>query len=444
MRIKKLELKNFRGFEELVIDFPEGESGLAVFVGVNGAGKSSIVDAIRYFLNEFIFNIYSKRELINKNIKIEDAKDRIPSIYDIRAGSMIQDIRLDFETHKHNFKWEISTSKTTFDQKYYPPIGRFLEGLKASEIIELDDGSGYDTEYLKYLRVNIRENPSVLIIYSTKRTVSDNPSLKSVNVNDLIPIDTFDNSLERLSSFNDFFQWFRSTEDIENQIRLRENPEHIDKGLDTVRKAIQTFINGFSKPYVDRKDGYEILKIKKQDQELIINQLSDGERMMIGIAADIAMRLHIANPNVNQPLSGKGVVLIDEIEQHLHPSWQRTIIPNLRRTFPNIQFILTTHSPQVLSSLKKENVFILDDFKLVKDTPYTLGRDSNSILMDIFNVHKRPKEAEEIFSKLYRVMDDPDKIEKTADMLRDVEERYGYYDAEVVRARSHFQLLNEL
>ncbi|MBK9014582.1 MAG: hypothetical protein IPM82_11155 [Saprospiraceae bacterium] len=118
--------------------------------------------------------------------------------------------------------------------------------------------------------------------------------------------------------------------------------------------------------------------------------------------------------------------------------WQRTI-PHL----PNIQFILTTHSPQVLSTLKKENVFILEDFKLVKDTPHTFGRDSNAILWDIFGVEKRPPEAKEEFAKLYRIMDDPEKVGETADMLQDVEAKYGYYDEEVVRARGHFQFLNE-
>jgi len=161
------------------------------------------------------------------------------------------------------------------------------------------------------------------------------------------------------------------------------------------------------------------------------------------MVSDIAMRLHIANPKLENPLEGHGVVLIDEIEQHLHPSWQRTIIPNLRRTFPNIQFILTTHSPQVLSTLKKENVFILDNFKLVKDTPHTFGRDSNAILWDIFGVEKRPPESKEEFSKLYRLMDDPEKTKETEVLLRDVEAKYGYYDEEVVRARGQFEFLNE-
>ena len=128
---------------------------------------------------------------------------------------------------------------------------------------------------------------------------------------------------------------------------------------------------------------------------------------------------------------------------HLHPSWQREIIPVLRKTFPNIQFIVTTHSPQVISTLKKENVFILNDFKLIKDTPHTFGRDSNSILWDIFGVEKRPPESKLEFEKLYRLMDDPDKIKETEDMLRDIEEKYGYYDEEVIRARGQFEFLNE-
>lgn len=253
----------------------------------------------------------------------------------------------------------------------------------------------------------------------------------------------YKNCLDGKAGFTDFFQWFRNSEDFENRKRLRENENFRHSGLEAVRIAIKNFLVNVSSPFVETTNFGEELFIEKDSIKFSLSQLSEGEKSVIVLVSDIARRLAIANPNLQQPRLGHGIVLIDEIEQHLHPAWQRTIIPNLRRTFPNIQFILTTHSPQVISTLKRENVFILDNFQLVPETPHTYGRDSNSILYDIFGVEKRPAEAKQEFAKLYRLMDDPAKVSETADLLRDAEAKYGYYDEEVVRARGQFQFLNE-
>ncbi len=97
----------------------------------------------------------------------------------------------------------------------------------------------------------------------------------------------------------------------------------------------------------------------KRGHTLEINQLSDGEKCALAMMGDLARRLTLANPHTETPLLGGGIVLIDEIELHMHPSWQRAIIPILHKVFPNIQFIITTHSPQVLGELTK-------DFKVFK------------------------------------------------------------------------------
>ena len=101
---------------------------------------------------------------------------------------------------------------------------------------------------------------------------------------------------------------------------------------------------------------------------------------------DLARRLAIANPWLGEnALEGEGIILIDEIDLHLHPQWQRRVLPALTQTFPNCQFIVTTHSPQVLSEVPGESVFILENGKLLDYSPHTRGRDSNSILSEIFN-----------------------------------------------------------
>ncbi|TAK44049.1 MAG: ATP-binding protein, partial [Saprospiraceae bacterium] len=289
------------------------------------------------------------------------------------------------------------------------------------------------------LEENLWFGTPIIAFYPSDRIVAE-PELKVIDVQSIKPWNVYYNSLDVSVNFKNFFDWFRSLEDIENEKRLNEDNSYRDKRLNSVRTAITNFIGNITSPRVRRQPEEELI-VEKENQQLSFQNLSSGERELIALIGDIARRLsYVYGGNSNE---GKGAVLIDEIEQHLHPGWQRTIIPNLRSTFPNIQFILTTHSPQVLSTLKRENVFILEDFKLVKDTPHTYGRDSNSILWDIFGVEKRPAESKEEFSRLYRLMDDESKAKETESLLHDVEEKYGYYDEEVVRARAHFQFLNE-
>jgi predicted ATP-binding protein involved in virulence len=199
------------------------------------------------------------------------------------------------------------------------------------------------------------------------------------------------------------------------------------------------FLPNFTNLRVKRQPREEFI-VDKNGQQISLSKLSHGEKMTIAMIGDIAKKL--SSINLNNPLNGRGVVIIDEIEQHLHPAWQRTIIPNLRRTFPNIQFILTTHSPQVLSNVPRENVFVLEDFKLVK-TPHTFGRDSNSMLWELFGVRERPEEAQKDFSKLSRLLDDPEKEEEAKELLTKLSEKYGEDDTEVVRARLYLEFLTE-
>ena len=100
--------------------------------------------------------------------------------------------------------------------------------------------------------------------------------------------------------------------------------------------------------------------INKNGLDLPVNTLSDGEKCLFSLVGDLARRLALANPNLTDPLQGSGIVLIDEIDLHLHPAWQRKIVGQLKDTFPNCQFIITSHSPQVLGELPASDIFILN------------------------------------------------------------------------------------
>ena len=119
--------------------------------------------------------------------------------------------------------------------------------------------------------------------------------------------------------------------------------------LAAVRRALSRFLPEFSDWKIRRTPLR--MEVKKDGEALSVDQLSDGEKCMIALVGDLARRLVIANPEQEDPLLGNGIVLVDEIELHLHPEWQKSVLPRLLQTFPNVQFVVTTHSPLVLAQL---------------------------------------------------------------------------------------------
>jgi predicted ATP-binding protein involved in virulence len=131
------------------------------------------------------------------------------------------------------------------------------------------------------------------------------------------------------------------------------------------------------------------MTINKKGHELTINQLSNGERCLLAMVGDLAQRLAIANPRLKNPLEGSGIVLIDEIELHLHPQMQQEIIPRLSQTFPNCQFMMTTHSPLVVSHIPSQGVYCLKETPngiIVLNTESSMGKSREEILQELMEV----------------------------------------------------------
>ena len=160
-------------------------------------------------------------------------------------------------------------------------------------------------------------------------------------------LNAFDKAIENRLDFDQLFTWLRNREDLENQIKVSTQSDFYDKGLECVKKAMFAMLDGFSKSIrIERKT--MTLEIEKNGSVMDFNCLSDGEKCTMALFGDIARRLVIANPSLDNPLEGTGVVSIDEIDLHMHSSWQRKILGCLREIFPNLQFLITTHSVQVL------------------------------------------------------------------------------------------------
>ncbi len=194
-------------------------------------------------------------------------------------------------------------------------------------------------------------------------------------------------------------QWFYRRENQELRERV-QTPNQFDfefSDLKAVRLALKRSLDNVSRIFFD--DNPPSLKIEFTQTDEIpkvleLEQLSDGYRNLLALILDFARRLAQANPNWDNPLEAPGILLIDEIELHLHPQWQQRIIPNLRTVFPNTQLIVTTHSPQVLTTVEREKIAILRDYQLYSASINTYGAESNHVMHAVMQTENRPPDNE--------------------------------------------------
>ena len=206
--------------------------------------------------------------------------------------------------------------------------------------------------------------------------------------------------------FERFVRWFKDREDVENEQRVSGGDLTLqDPQLRAIRDAVAELMPGFTKLRIQRSPR-PVMVVTKAGTQLRLDQLSDGERNLIALTGELARRMAIAAPQSESPRELEGVVLIDEIEQHLHPGLQREVLPRLRRAFPNVQFIVTTHSPQVLSTAPRDAIVAVDNFTAHRLEQGAEGRDSNAILGEVFHVPRRPTRQLEQVEAIRRLIDE--------------------------------------
>lgn len=388
MRVAELHLKNFGPFKDAKIPFldgPEDRHHVAVLVGGNGSGKTLAAMALAETLVHPLFkdsitsSITSNRQnLINCRFVISNNKKEAEVLTRWEGYSSLSDSSITYfsDGHEHSepvapfhFDGPPLESYAPFPILAFYPVSRMVDRVH----LEVDPKFHFD----------------IILGYQ--------------------------NCLNGQANFHDFFQWYRHREDLENEKgpstevleQLRSysmNDEKAlktfeafaaqtrDKQLETVRKAIYSFIPAFSKLRIVRQPEIDIL-VDKDKQPFSIKQLSHGERNQLALIGDIARRMAILNPGCENPLEGNGIVVIDEVDQHLHPSWQRQFIPNLQRTFPNVQFILTTHSPLVISEAPNTRVFHLANGEVTR-LPSLYGQDANTVLLEAMETPARNMDVE--------------------------------------------------
>ncbi|MDO4839861.1 MAG: AAA family ATPase, partial [Desulfovibrionaceae bacterium] len=236
-------------------------------------------------------------------------------------------------------------------------LGKSLEREQKQHLSNQEDIKSIVYSINEKLDADDKASVPLISLYSTNRAVVSVP-LRVRKQHKFDQIAALESSLlgkREESDFKLFFEWFRNREDVENELfrTAQREGQHYDGDpqLNAVRAAIHAMMPGFSSPQVKRQPSLHMV-IKKGDEKFKIQDLSDGEKCLLALVGDMARRIAMANPSAPNPLEAEAVFLIDEIELHLHPAWQRMVVPRLLEVFPNAQFFVTTHSPQVLGEVK--------------------------------------------------------------------------------------------
>jgi len=219
-----------------------------------------------------------------------------------------------------------------------------------------------------------------------------------------------------------------------------EDGTFVDKQSEAARAAILKALGqNFSNLRIKVTEDEAELVLVKNGCELCVKQLSDGEKNVMAMVGDIARRLSIANASAENILEGEGIVLIDEIDLHLHPSWQAVILPVLLNTFPNLQFIVTTHSSKVLGETG-------DDVKIIKlemqdedkveahEIPSLKGWDVNTILEKYMGTSSINLGTKDKIDHMFELIQE-EKYDEAEQIANEIEQITDSENLSVVRAR---------
>lgn len=446
MQINYLSLSQFRGIQDASFNF---KPGFNLIVGINGAGKSSVLDALCVVLARVLPVL--TRSGTHSNVAMKSA--------DITVGRSALSILAKFNCHATDFALTLteqaSSLQSTIDQDRGLKDIRDVEELPTQRRHERPEHG--DPRLMGTLRGQTSINPEVQELTPTPdpklKKAQNQPLVLFLSVRRSIPNDRASASkkssayqavfnIERGLEIRTLALWWKARESLAAEDQNSKSAMQ----LAAARAALHEMLPGMTdwrvdgeQVYVDkmvRVDGISPggePEVREEPRALPISSLSDGEKSLIAITTDIAQRLAILNPNESDPVkTGKGVVLLDEIDLHLHPSWQRHIAIHLPKVFPGLQFIATTHSPQVIGETEPGRAILLHAGGKVDYLDESLGRDSGWILRHVMDTPERNAELQAGLDEIDQLIDGED-FQSAKEKVRSLRSRFGN-DKELIGA----------
>lgn len=426
MRINEISVHNFRGFEDLSVKL---HKRITVFVGSNGAGKSSLLEAISISAGIFLYGFDGASRSSIKKTDARNVCHEMGSVLDLQPQFPVS-IKAIGIISDQPVEWECSLNS----EKSRTSVGN------AKQLTSIA------SNYQKSVRTGDRSVILPIIsYYGTGRLWAQKRAKKNENLRKFNRINGYVDCLESESNEKLMLNWFQKMTLQEVIDTGNPIPEFV-----AVKSAISKCynnINGCSDSrVVFNLDTHEIDVIYTNENgvkmRMPMSDLSDGYKNTISMIADIAYRMALLNPQLlDDVLTTPGVVMIDEVDLHLHPVWQQRIIGDLLDIFPNVQFVVSTHAPTVINSIDKENLVILKDNQALIAPQQVYGRDTNSIMREIMNTSERPLVVKEQFSEFYSALDD-NELKKAKDILDNLIAEIGQNDPEITSCIVSLELEN--
>lgn len=382
MKINDINIKNFKGIENIDLNFDEQFN---VLIGENGAGKSSILDAISIGLGTFLMNT-------SASFGLKGTKSR-PLLKDEIRKVIVSDDNIELTDVELRGTFCINSIDNCITWKREQRVG--AKNLTVRDAYELkrygrDIVEGLHTNLDFPLFANHTTGRLWGQIYEKSKTEKRIEYEKTGS-----RLDGYYACLDPRSIDQKFLNWFKTYEDG----ILKFNK---DRALyNAFTQAITSMVKDWSEIHFHW--GLDDILGKSEDGKWVqLRNLSDGYKGIISLTADIAYRAIKLNPHLGERavLDTEGIVLIDEIDMHLHPKWQRHIVEDLKRTFPKIQFIVTTHSPFIVQSLKADEVINLDGNQL-SENPDVLTIEENALFMGVSDDNSQKFERKEKLATEY-------------------------------------------
>lgn len=429
MRISSLTLTNYRCFEKLELEL---SGNFIILVGNNGSGKSTILDGLAVGLASFFLGM-------------EGASSGSIHKSDVRTESFELGSRIERQAQypsRIECKGEIDGKTLQWARALNTESGKITFG-EASELSEIAKEMAHQIQ-----KGNALVRLPILSYYGTGRLWAKKKEKREtakVNLNSRFA--GYADCLDAMSNDKLMYKWFE-------QMTYQELQDHkVIPELEAVKRAVLECFNHSGNHgirgnatqcrYNVKTHEIEITYVTHDDclEVHALSEMSDGYRNMLSMVADIAYRMALLNPQFLDKVTEEteGVVLIDEIDLHLHPAWQRHIVGTLKSIFPKVQFIVSTHAPSVIASVTQEEVVVLKDHLAMTAPFLTYGKDVNAILRTVMDVPERQDDVRKGIERFHEVLAKGE-IEQARQVLRRLSEVLGEDDPEVVGAETALAL----
>ena len=390
MRIQELHLKNFRGFEDRQFEFHDR---LTLIVGENGSGKTSLLEGLSVALGGWLCGFGGLESQDRRNLTKADRRTIVAKV----NNAMLEQLPVEVQCRAQLQTGEcVDWSRSLTSQRGRTTTGGLTQIRMISEM--------YNTQI--YTATDENTVLPLVAYYSAARLWNEPIHRERKAKKDKIRIEGYKRSICFSNSIKDAMDY------VDRLAHLAFKDENALSKLTAIRYAIKESLKpvaAITKVIYDVYLAEFCVEIDTGEVKPY-SLFSDGYRCVTSLIIDICRRIMMLNPQLGESAIKQtgGVVLIDEIDLHLHPKWQQKVLGDLLQIFPELQFIVTTHAPSVIHSVKSESLMILDGDEAFYPKRGIFGRDVNSILSDIMGATDRPEEIRSRFSDIYKLIDAED------------------------------------